>query len=129
MSQERAGTAQAASASSEAEVVVVGAGLAGLAAAVALARAGVNVRVLEAEPRVGGRVLTVREPFGDGLYAEAGGEFVDGGHQVLHHVLQQYGLTVRPIPSGRRLFRFEETVLRGESLEDLSLESGRDVAT
>src|SRR5215213_4634636 len=114
MSQDRAGSAQAAPVSSEVGVVVVGAGLAGLAAAVTLARAGVEVRVLEAEPRVGGRVLTVREPFADGLYAEAGGEFVDGGHQVLHDFLQAYRLEIRPIPTGQRIFRFDGAILRGE---------------
>src|SRR5688572_24784628 len=110
----------------EATVVVVGAGLAGLAAAVTLARADVEVRVLEAEQRVGGRVLTVRAPFDGGVYAEAGGEFVDGGHQVLHDFLQAYGLTLVPIPSGQRLFRFDGTILRGESLSDLSDEAARD---
>jgi monoamine oxidase len=112
----------------EIAVVVVGAGLAGLATAVTLARAGVDVRVLEAETRVGGRVLTVRSPFDDGLYAEAGGEFVDGGHQVLHDFLQAYDLEIVPIPSGRRLFRFDGTILRGESLSDLGAEAGRDEA-
>jgi monoamine oxidase len=109
-------------------VVVVGAGLAGLAAAATLARAEVDVRVLEAEHRVGGRVLTVRSPFGDGLYAEAGGEFVDGGHQVLHDFLRAYDLTVVPIPAGPRLFRFDGTVLRGEALSDLGADAARDEA-
>src|SRR4051812_39162218 len=112
----------------DAAVVVVGAGLAGLAAAVTLARAGVDVRVLEAEPRVGGRVLTVRSPFADSLYAEAGGEFVDGGHQVLHDVLRAYQLEIRPIPAGERIFRFDGVILRGESLADLGAESARDEA-
>lgn len=39
-------------------VVVVGAGLAGLSAAKSLIEAGVNVRVLEASPKAGGRVQT-----------------------------------------------------------------------
>src|SRR5688500_8032243 len=112
----------------EIAVVVVGAGLAGLATAVTLARAGVEVRVLEAEPRVGGRVLTVRSPFDDGLYAEAGGEFVDGGHQVLHDFLQAYGLKILPILAGRRLFRFDGTILCGESLADLGDDAARDEA-
>ena len=112
----------------EIDAVVVGAGLAGLAAAVTLARAGVDVRVLEAEPRVGGRVLTVRLPFADGLYAEAGGEFVDGGHQILHDFLRRYGLELLPIPAGPRLFRFDGTILRGESLADLSADAARDEA-
>jgi monoamine oxidase len=114
--------------SDEADVVIVGAGLAGLAAAVTLARAGVTVRVLEAELRVGGRVLTVRSPFDDGVYAEAGGEFVDGGHQVLHDHLHRYGLQIVPIPSGCRLFRFDGTIVRGESLADLGDEAARDDA-
>lgn len=44
----------------EADVVVVGAGLAGLAAAHHLTAAGLRVRVLEAAPRIGGRLATER---------------------------------------------------------------------
>jgi monoamine oxidase len=59
-------------------VIVVGAGLAGLAAAYELTRAGHDVTVLEARTRAGGRVHTLREPFSDGLYAEAGAMFAGG---------------------------------------------------
>lgn len=54
-------------------VIVVGAGFAGLAAAEALARAGVEVEVLEARDRVGGRVWSV--PFA-GAVVERGAEFI-----------------------------------------------------
>lgn len=54
------------------KVLVIGAGLAGLAAAWELHQAGHDVTVLEAQNRAGGRVYTLREPFADGLYAEAG---------------------------------------------------------
>lgn len=54
------------------KVIVVGAGLAGLAAAYELTNRGHDVTVLEAQTRPGGRVHTLREPFADGLYAEAG---------------------------------------------------------
>ena len=53
-------------------MLVVGAGPAGLAAAYELQRAGHDVRVFEARQRAGGRFFTLREPFSDGLYAEAG---------------------------------------------------------
>jgi len=53
-------------------VIVLGAGLAGLAAAWELQEAGHEVTVLEARTRPGGRVHTLRAPFADGLYAEAG---------------------------------------------------------
>jgi monoamine oxidase len=109
-----------------AAVVVVGAGLAGLAAAVTLGRAGLDVAVVEADDRVGGRVRTIRAPFDDGLYAEAGGEFVDGGHRVLHDFIRRFGLTVTPIPAGRRVMRFEGQTLRGEFLSDLGPEAARD---
>ncbi len=46
------------------EVIVIGAGLAGLNAALELQDAGIDVLVLEASDRVGGRVLTL--DFGDG---------------------------------------------------------------
>ncbi len=50
-------------------VVIVGAGLAGLVTAWDLTRAGIPCRVLEASPRIGGRVETIE--FADGLTAEA----------------------------------------------------------
>ena len=61
-------------------VIVVGAGLAGLAAAHELVRAGHDVVVIEARSRAGGRVHTLRQPFADGLYAEAGAMFAGGPH-------------------------------------------------
>ena len=102
-----------------AEVAVVGGGLAGLAAAVTLMRAGVDLQLLEARERVGGRVLTLRAPFHDGLYAEAGGEFISAGHRVVRSFLRAYGLGLAPLPDGPRIFAFGGQVRRGRTLGDL----------
>src|SRR5688572_22898102 len=61
-------------------VIVLGAGLAGLAAAHELDAAGFDVTILEARARPGGRVYTMREPFSDGLYAEAGAARIQDAH-------------------------------------------------
>lgn len=83
-------------------VVVIGAGLAGLAAADALARAGVEVRVLEARGRPGGRVHTLRAPFDDGLYAEAGAVFVPGDHATTLRYVRELGLPLQDAVAGGR---------------------------
>jgi monoamine oxidase len=45
------------------------------------------VSILEARTRPGGRVYTLREPFSDGLHAEAGAQFFnDHCHQVMRYV-------------------------------------------
>jgi monoamine oxidase len=54
------------------KVIVIGAGLAGLSAGFELTQAGHDVTILEAQTRPGGRACSIRQPFSDGLYAEAG---------------------------------------------------------
>lgn len=58
------------------DVAVIGAGVAGLAAAADLAARGVDVVVLEARDRAGGRVHTLHDP-AHPLPVELGAEFVD----------------------------------------------------
>jgi monoamine oxidase len=74
-------------------VVVVGAGLAGLAAADALRREEVDVEVLEARDRVGGRVWS--EPFAGGV-AERGAEFVFPGDDAVRAAVERLGLRLAP---------------------------------
>jgi monoamine oxidase len=88
-------------ASSGTPVVVVGAGLAGLRAADILRKAGRQVIVLEARERAGGRVLTVRSPFDDGLHAEAGPIRIAGVHQAVLRAARSFGLTLTPFESSQ----------------------------
>ena len=78
-------------------VVVVGAGLAGLRAADLLHKAGTPVIVLEARARSGGRVLTVRAPFDDGLHAEAGPTRFAGAHGAVPGAARAYKLPLVPL--------------------------------
>ena len=77
-------------------VVIVGAGMAGLVAASELLRAGHEPIVLEARGRVGGRVHTLREPFTDGLYAEAGAMRIPRTHDLTLAYCERFGLPLQP---------------------------------
>jgi monoamine oxidase len=77
------------------EVIVVGAGVAGLACAADLARAGVDVLVLEARDRIGGRVLTHR-PADGGPAVELGAQIVHGDRNPVHTLLGPLPAAPRP---------------------------------
>ena len=59
------------------EVLIIGAGAAGLAALKKLSAAGSDVLCVEARDRIGGRILTVHDPFSP-LPIELGPEFIHG---------------------------------------------------
>ncbi len=77
-------------------VLVLGAGMAGLTAAYELLRAGHTPVVLEGRNRVGGRVCTLREPFSDGLHAEAGAMRIPRAHRLTMGYLEHFSVPVLP---------------------------------
>jgi monoamine oxidase len=79
-------------------VIVVGGGMAGLVAAYELRRAGHEVTLLEAQTRLGGRILTIRTPFTHGLYAEAGAMRVPRFHKLTMLYIDRFKLPVKPFP-------------------------------
>jgi monoamine oxidase len=76
------------------DVVVMGAGLAGLSAARDLALAGVDVVVLEARNRPGGRVE--QTTLADGRLVQLGGEVVGPFHEAYTGLVAELGLTLVP---------------------------------
>ncbi|HYU35070.1 MAG TPA: NAD(P)/FAD-dependent oxidoreductase [Thermoanaerobaculia bacterium] len=95
------------------KAIVLGAGLAGLAAAWELKQAGHDVTVLEAQNRAGGRVYTLRSPFADGLYAEAGAvSFTD--NPLTRRYIDAFKLTAEPFRINRRAAVYH---LRGKRFE------------
>ena len=80
------------------KVLVLGAGLAGLSAAWELVQAGHDVTVLEAQRRAGGRVYTLRDPFADGLTAEAGAMSFSDSYRHFRRYLEVFKLPSAPFP-------------------------------
>jgi monoamine oxidase len=80
-------------------VAVLGAGIAGLVAAYELKQQGHEVIVLEAQNRVGGRVLTCRE-FAPGLCAEFGAMRIPRSHELTLRYCRKFDLPMRPFVMG-----------------------------
>ena len=80
----------------DADVIVVGAGFTGLSAAEALVSAGIDVIVLEARDRVGGRVELVA--FSDGMRVDTGGQFVCDEMPEIMALVRRFGKALAETP-------------------------------
>jgi monoamine oxidase len=78
------------------KVIVVGAGLSGLVSGMQLQEAGHEVVVLEARDRVGGRVLTIRDGFQDGQYADVGAMILYEGQPNIVELCRRFELELTP---------------------------------
>ena len=80
-------------------VVIIGAGFGGLSCAYQLKRAGARVTVLEARPRVGGRVHSL-DTLLPGKQVEAGAELIGLNHPTWLAYAKRFGLTLNELPEG-----------------------------
>lgn len=79
------------------DVIIIGAGFAGLSAAVALARQGLDILVLEARDRVGGRAESA--VLQDGTVIDSGGQFFSRDMQKVSALVSKYARPVIETPS------------------------------
>ncbi len=84
------------------DVLILGAGAAGLAAARDLSHAGLRVTVIEARPRVGGRILTIHDARAP-VPLELGAEFIHGESAETLSLAQAAGLAVLELPDTHEL--------------------------
>lgn len=79
------------------DAIIIGAGVAGLAAARELSGHGLKLALLEARPRIGGRIHTIHQP-GLPLPIEAGAEFVHGTPAETWQIIRAANLVAAEIP-------------------------------
>lgn len=100
-------------------VIVVGAGIAGLVAARRLKAAGVPVTVIEAQNRIGGRMISLRNHFAADQVAEIGGELIDTDHESMRNLAAELGIALDDLatdgPDLRKDVFFFEGAARSES--------------
>jgi len=87
-----------------ADVIVIGGGVSGLAAARELSRSGYRVILVEARPRMGGRICTLR-PRTWPIPVEVGAEFIHVGNRDLWRLVGKARVTPRKLPDRHWLSR------------------------
>jgi hypothetical protein len=81
-------------------IAIVGAGIAGLQAVHVLAKGGLAAEVYEAGARAGGRILTLQGLAAEGLWTEAGGEFLDSTHRDMLDLAKEFGIGIQDAMGG-----------------------------
>jgi monoamine oxidase len=90
------------------KILILGAGMAGLVAGYELSQLGHDVTIIEARSRPGGRVHTLREPFSDGLYAEAGAARIPDNHDLTLKYVKLFDVPLEPMyPPQLKALRLE----------------------
>lgn len=112
---------QLASAKDHDEVIVVGAGIAGLTAAWRLRQAGVPVRIVEANSRIGGRMFSLRNHFGDGQVIELGGELIDSDHVRIRALAQELGIALDNLLSDDSTLQGDVWYAEGRSYSEVEI--------
>jgi monoamine oxidase len=104
------------------KIVIIGAGMAGLVAGYELSQLGHDITILEAQTRAGGRVQTLRDPFSDGLYAEAGAARIPDDHDLTLKYVKLFGVPLEPMyPS-----RLSALRVAGDSRREVSMDAFTD---
>ncbi len=101
-------------------IVIVGAGIAGLSAGLMLKQAGHKITILEAQGRLGGRILTYRG-FAGAMYGEFGAMRFPVGHALAQHLIQdKFKLQTKPFPMAADNLIF----LQGKAVRSSEFSSG-----
>src|SRR4051812_14721033 len=112
------------------DVIVIGAGASGLAAARDLSQAGLRVTILEARPRVGGRILTLHDTRAP-VPLELGAEFIHGEAPETLSVAKAAGLAVVELPDLHEIVTAGRFLIRAdfwEVIERMNKDLARRVA-
>jgi len=96
--------------------------MAGLSAGYELSQQGHEVTILEARTYPGGRVHTIREPFSDGLFAEAGAARIPDDHDLTLKYAKLFEVALEPMyPS-----RLSSLVVDGQSKREVPIDGFTD---
>ncbi len=93
------------------DVIVIGAGLAGLYSALLLEAQGLDVVVVEAQSRIGGRIHSMRQL---GRNAEAGGTYIGAGYTRIFTLAERFGIELIDVTPILEFFREQDLALGDE---------------